>query len=262
MASRRRARAAGDRPDLRAQQLHAEHVGPLPADVFLAHVDHAVQSEAGAGRGRGHAVLAGARLGDHPPLAHAARQQRLAQRVVDLVGAGMVEVFAFQVDAGPAAMRAQALGEVQGRRPADVVPIQLGQLLVELRIGDGLLVLGGQLLQRVGEGFGDVAAAEGPKTAGGIGNASAGRHADWLAESAGNILLSLANGVGQGSVAPVLGVPWPAVRIADRRPLAKRVAAVAARRLLVDIARSRRARAWPLRAQPTGSMALSTDTIH
>ena len=69
-----RARAAADRPDFGAQQLHAEHVGPLPADVFLAHVDHALQPEAGAGRGGGHAVLAGAGLGDHAPLAHAAGQ--------------------------------------------------------------------------------------------------------------------------------------------------------------------------------------------
>ena len=185
MASRRVREPLRDRPDLRAEELHAEHVGPLPADVFLAHVDHAVQPEAGTGRGRGHAVLSGAGLGDHPPLAHAARQQRLAQRVVDLMGAGMVEVFAFQVDAGPAAMCAQALGEVQaataGRRNADTArPAPR-----ERRIGDGLFVLGGQLLQRVGESFGDVAAAERPKSAGGIGNASAGRHTDWLAESAG-----------------------------------------------------------------------------
>ena len=118
-----RARAAADRPDLGPQELHAEDVGPLPADVFLAHVDDAFQAEAGAGRGGGHAVLAGAGLGDHAPLAHAARQQGLAERVVDLVGAGMVQVFAFQIDSRPAAVLAQPLGEVQaataGPRSAD-----------------------------------------------------------------------------------------------------------------------------------------------
>ena len=101
-------RAAADRPDLGPQELHAEHVGPLAADVFLAHVDHALQPEAGAGRGGGHAVLAGAGLGDHAPLAHAARQQGLAEGVVDLVGAGVVEVFAFEVDSRPAALSGSA----------------------------------------------------------------------------------------------------------------------------------------------------------
>ena len=47
-------------------------------------------------RGR-HAVLAGAGLGDDPPLAHALGQQRLAERVVELVRAGVVEVLALQI---------------------------------------------------------------------------------------------------------------------------------------------------------------------
>ena len=65
-----RSRAAVDRPHLGPQELHAEDVGPLAADVFLAHVDHALETETGAGRGGGHAVLAGAGLGDDAPLAH------------------------------------------------------------------------------------------------------------------------------------------------------------------------------------------------
>ena len=53
--------------------------------------------EQGAGRRGRHAVLAGARLGDDPRLAQAPREQRLAQRVVDLVGAGVGEVLALEV---------------------------------------------------------------------------------------------------------------------------------------------------------------------
>ncbi len=96
-----RARAAGDRPHLGAQQLHAEHVGRLAANVFLAHVDDAVEAEVGTGGGGGHAVLAGAGLGDHALLAHPQREQRLAERVVDLVGAGVVEVFALEARSAP-----------------------------------------------------------------------------------------------------------------------------------------------------------------
>jgi hypothetical protein len=54
-----------------AQQLHAVDIGALALDVFAAHVDHAFQAVARADGGRGHAVLAGAGLGDDARLAHA-----------------------------------------------------------------------------------------------------------------------------------------------------------------------------------------------
>jgi hypothetical protein len=43
-------------------------------------------------------VLAGAGLGDDARLAHALGEQRLAERVVDLVRAGVVEVLALEVE--------------------------------------------------------------------------------------------------------------------------------------------------------------------
>jgi hypothetical protein len=43
-------------------------------------------------------VLAGAGLGDDPRLAHAHRQQDLADAVVDLVRAGVVELVALEPD--------------------------------------------------------------------------------------------------------------------------------------------------------------------
>ena len=104
------ARAAADRPHFGAEQFHAEDVGPLPADVFLAHVDHAFQPE------RAQAVAVATPCCPAPvsaitrALAHAPGQERLAERVVDLVGAGVVEVFAFQVDLGPAALSGSAAG--------------------------------------------------------------------------------------------------------------------------------------------------------
>ena len=89
-------RAGFDRHHCRAQQLHAVDVLGLALDVFAAHVDHAFEAEAGADGGGGHAVLAGAGLGDDARLAHALGQQRLADHVVDLVGAGVVQVFALE----------------------------------------------------------------------------------------------------------------------------------------------------------------------
>ena len=93
-----RLRAARHRADLGAEQLHAEHVGLLPLDVLGAHVDDAGQAEARADRGGGDAVLARAGLGDDPRLAHADREQDLADAVVDLVRAGVVELVALEPD--------------------------------------------------------------------------------------------------------------------------------------------------------------------
>ena len=111
-----RPRAAGDRPHFGPQQPHAEDVRPLAADILLAHVDDAFQAEAGAGRGRGHAVLAGAGFGDHAVLAHPHGQQRLAERVVDLVGAGVIQVFALEIDLGAAGMLGSAAGRDTGAK--------------------------------------------------------------------------------------------------------------------------------------------------
>ncbi len=91
--------ARADRAHLGAKQLHAKDVERLALNVLLAHVDDAFESLAGADGGRGDAMLARARLGDDAPLAHPLRQQSLAQRVVDLVRAGMRQVFALEVDA-------------------------------------------------------------------------------------------------------------------------------------------------------------------
>ena len=64
-----RLRAELDRAHLGAEQLHPLDVRRLPAHVLAAHVDDAFEAEARAHGRRGDAVLAGARLGDDPPLA-------------------------------------------------------------------------------------------------------------------------------------------------------------------------------------------------
>ena len=87
-----------------------------------------LQAEARAGGGGGDAVLAGAGLGDDARLAHAPREQDLAEHVVDLVRAGVIELFALEIDLRAAEMRGQPLGEIERARPADIV----GQQIVEL----------------------------------------------------------------------------------------------------------------------------------
>jgi hypothetical protein len=89
-----RAAAVGDAHYFRAEHAHAEDIQPLAAHVLFTHVDHAIQTEARAAGGRGHAVLTGARFGNHALFPHALGQQGLPQRIVDLVRAGVQQVFA------------------------------------------------------------------------------------------------------------------------------------------------------------------------
>jgi len=63
-------------------------------------------------------VLAGSRLGDDARLAQSPGQQQLAQRVVDLVAAGMVQVLSLQPDIRTAGVLGQPLGEMEVARPA------------------------------------------------------------------------------------------------------------------------------------------------
>ena len=168
-------RAAGrHRPDLRPERSHPEHVRLLPLDVLGAHVHDARQAEECAGGGGRDAVLAGAGLGDHPGLAEATGQERLAEGVVDLVGAGMGEVLALEVD--PESVRqsrltlqrdrsferlvGESIGAVEGRGAAGVALEQLAEVRPEPRVvakrGVGLL----ELAERRHERLGDVASAE------------------------------------------------------------------------------------------------------
>src|SRR5690606_35786815 len=147
-----RGRAAAHRYHLGAEQLHAIDVDLLPLDVGRAHVDHALQPQPGRHGGAGHAVLPGAGLGDDPRLAHAAGQQGLADRVVGLVRAGVVQVLALEEDPRAADFLAQPAGVVDRARTADV----MGEVLLEgpdeAWVAAGLVIGPGQLLERCGQG--------------------------------------------------------------------------------------------------------------
>ena len=110
-------------------------------------------------------MLAGAGLGDDPPLAHAHRQQHLAEGVVDLVGAGVVEVFALEVDLGAVVVLGQPLGKVEGAGPTDKIPQQAVELGAKLGIPPMLLKGFLQLRQGAHQGFRHKTAPKGPKPA-------------------------------------------------------------------------------------------------
>ena len=90
------------------EQMHPVDVGALALDVLAAHVDHAFQAVAGADRGGRDAVLPGTGLRNDARLAHAPGQHGLSDGVVDLVRAGVVEVFALEEDLRAALLTAHA----------------------------------------------------------------------------------------------------------------------------------------------------------
>ena len=162
-----RARARVDAAHLRTEQTHPGHVRRLARHVLRPHVDDALEAEQGAHRGGRDAVLARPGLGHDPRLAHALHQQRLAERVVDLVRTGVTEVLALQVDAAAEPLR-EPRGEAERGRPPDVVTQQAPQLGLEIRVAARRLVRELQLVQRLHQRLRHVAPAVRPEVTGGV----------------------------------------------------------------------------------------------
>ena len=139
--------------------------GDCRCDVGRAHVDDALQAEAGADGGGRHAVLAGAGLGDDPLLAHPHGQQDLAHAVVDLVRAGVVQLVALEPDIGRLVVLRQPLGEIQRAGPTDIVGQVVVQLGLERRIGLAGLIGLVQLQHERHQGLGDEPPAIGAEPA-------------------------------------------------------------------------------------------------
>ncbi len=164
-----RLRSAFHRHHGSAQQLHAIDVRRLALDVLRAHVDHALHAVARGDSGGRHPVHAGAGFGDDARLAHAAREQRLADHVVDLVRAGVVEVFALEIDLRAAEALRPAPGVVDRARSPDVVLELVGKLGEEI----GILLIARvgflELVERMDQRLGDEHSAVRPIMAAGIG---------------------------------------------------------------------------------------------
>ena len=149
-----------DGADLGAEDLHAQHVRLLPRHVHGAHIDDAGQTELGAQRCGRDAMHAGAGLCDDAGLAHAQSQHDLAEHVVHLVRAGVIELLALEIDFRAAAMLGETLGEIEWRRPSDIGREMTVHLGLEGRVGLGVVIGLLQVEDQRHQGLGDEAAAE------------------------------------------------------------------------------------------------------
>src|SRR5207249_3476991 len=120
-----------DLAHLGAQQLHPKDIRLLPARVDRAHVDHALETEQRARRGRRHAVLARPGFRDDPRLPHSFRKQRLADRAVDLVRARVRQVLALQEHARETDVAREMRRVGERRRAADPITEHARELVLE-----------------------------------------------------------------------------------------------------------------------------------
>ena len=103
-------RPCGDGLHSGPQQAHPEHIQGLAAHIFSAHIHHTFQAETGADRGGSHTMLTGTGFSNDPLFTHAQSEESLTQGVVDLVGAGVIQVFTLEPDARTTISTAVVLG--------------------------------------------------------------------------------------------------------------------------------------------------------
>ena len=86
-------------------------------------------------------MLARAGFRNDPRLAHATGEDDLAQHVVDLVRAGMVQLVALEIDLGAAKAFGEPFGIVERAGATHVVGPEIVHLVPEALVGLGMLVL-------------------------------------------------------------------------------------------------------------------------
>ena len=104
-------------------------------------------------------MLTGAGLGNHARLAHSSCEQRLTDGVVDLVRAGVVQIFALEVDLCTAELIRPALGVIDRTGSSDEMLELILELGDEIRIGAVVLIGLAQVFERMHQRLGDKGAA-------------------------------------------------------------------------------------------------------
>ena len=129
-----RSRTCFDGNDLRTEYFHPRYIRSFLHDVDLPHVDVAFKAHERCCGCKGNAVLACTGFRNDFFLAHSPGKQNLAETVVDLVGACVIQVFSLEIYLCPSHGFCEVLCKCHGRRASCVMCVQLCQFLYERRI--------------------------------------------------------------------------------------------------------------------------------
>src|SRR5438034_9013349 len=92
-------------------------------------------------------------LGNDALFSHTQRQKPLAEAVINLVGAGVIQILALEVDLRPAPRLGKARGKVERCWTARIVAQKLVELRVKLGIALDRFIDGVQFLRRRQDSF-------------------------------------------------------------------------------------------------------------
>ncbi len=98
-------------------------------------------------------MLAGAGFGDHPRFTHPQRQQSLAQRVIDLVRTGMVQILAFEPNSSAANRFGQPASVIKRAGATDKGFQQTVEFAGKLGVVLRFVVFPGKLIQSPRQGL-------------------------------------------------------------------------------------------------------------
>ena len=166
--------AGSDADDLRAKEPHASDIESLALHIHRAHVDRAIESKPRSRCGRGDAMLARSGFRDDAGFSHAAGEEDLANRVVDLVRTSVEQVLALEINFRAAEFLGEPLGKVEWRGSAAKITQQRCQFLAELRILARRNVFALEILQSGHERFGNEHSAVGTEVSAGVGKGGRG----------------------------------------------------------------------------------------
>ena len=100
-------------------------------------------------------MLTRAGLGNQPGFAETPGEQRLTEHIVDLVGTGVVQIFALEEDARVTRVLREARNLGDDRRSSRVGGVKCGELGRERRVGLRCTVGGFEFVEGFDEGFGN-----------------------------------------------------------------------------------------------------------